>query len=178
MHPPAQPGWHLRNPSTLARRREKPALLPRPKRLFSGHVPLAAESALLRTAAHLCSVGFYGGQLVMTSQEASGDASDDLRRATQGGGCCAAWEGETLWVGPHPHLQLPETRGQKHLAAQRAAPPLPAPASCCAVTHLLLCQAVARAALWAGRECCENLGSFNSELEQGIAFLHSGVASC
>ena len=74
----------------------------------------------------------------MTSQEPTGDAHDDLRGV-------AVPPGREKPCGLAPaHTCSSQKQGtQKHVGAQRAAPPLAAPASCWAVTHLILCQAVA-----------------------------------
>lgn len=70
LHLPAQPGWHLRSTSRLARHREKSAPLPRPKKILPG-LQLALEASLVGTAAHLVSAGFNAGQPAVTSQEAT-----------------------------------------------------------------------------------------------------------
>lgn len=65
-------------------RHEIPAPLP--------YALLAAESTLLHTAAHFCSLGHLEGSF-MTSQEKTADAHDNIR-----GSVLASWEEQNLWA--------------------------------------------------------------------------------
>lgn len=87
----------------------------------------------------------------MTSQEPTGGAQDDLRGATQEGVAVPPGREKPCGLAPAHTCSSQRQGAQKHLGAQRAAPPLATPASCCAVTQLLLCQAVACPVLRAGR---------------------------